>query len=200
MDQFELYKNQWQQQQPSDQELAIDDIRKKAQDDLTKHQRKLIFSNLFMSVSFAATIGMMVWIWNSMSDRSIYFYVSLIFIFVLLIVFAAIQWSGVQYKNIKPEINPKKFIDYSRKKLLHNRFTLKYGLPVYLFLLSAGLMMYFQDILVGGSLLFKVLAYGITFGYIIITSFFAYKKVKKKVKKIDELIAHLNEWEKIIKE
>lgn len=199
MDQFESYKNQWQQQQP-EKALSIDDIRKKAQDDLTKHQRKLIFSNLFMSISFAATIGMLVWLWNSMHDRSTYFYTSIVFIFILLLVFAAIQWSGVQYKNIKPEINPKKYIDYSRKKLQHNRFTLKYGLPVYFSLLAAGLIMYFQDILVGGSLIFKVSAYGITIGYIIIMSFISYKKVKKKVKKIDGLIAHLNEWEKIIEE
>lgn len=195
MDQFESYINKWKAQKSDIQEVDLQKIISQTQDRLTSHNRKLIFSNLGMSVAFAGvfiTIGL---IWNYFPDRTIPFYAGMFSMLVLLLVFVVAQWASVHYKRFNPETEPVKYIRYSLKKLILNKWMLQYGLPIYMVLLASAFILYFQDIMIGENLQFMIIAYSVTLGYIFLMAMLSLNKTKRKIDKINELIKYLKDWE-----
>jgi hypothetical protein len=198
MDQFESYINKWKAQKSDVQKVDLQKIKSQAQDRLSKHNRKLIISNLWMSIAFAGvfiTIGL---IWSYFPDRTIHFYAGMFTMLVLLFVFALTQWASVHYKRINPEAEPVRYIKYSLKKLVLNKWILQYGLPIYMVLLGFAFILYFQDIMIGASLQFMIIGYSVTLGYIFLMAILSLKKTKRKIEKINEMISYLKDWENIL--
>lgn len=193
-DNFDELKNLWQTKtevsEPGDSEII-----KSVKERLKINQRKLIFSNLFVSVSFAFVFIVIGWIWNSFPDRTPYFYISLGFMGFLLISLLAVMWAGVNFRNIDSLIETDEYIVQSIKKIKIRIFALKYALPVFLFLLLITFFFYYADVLAQETLLIKIAAYAATTLYFVIVVILSNKKRKKTLQENYELIEYLKRWQ-----
>lgn len=165
---------------------------------LKKLQRKIVFGNLFMSVSFAAVFTVFIWLWNEnpLKERSDNFYLGLTFMFILLTVTLAMMWYRVLFWRTPNDIseNMKAFATKMLKKLRYFKWITNFFMPIYLILLAIGMSIYYQDVLHGASLKFKLTAYGLTYAWLLIVGFIVVrKKQKKNNKDVDPIIKNLEE-------
>lgn len=193
-DNFDELKNLW-QTKTEVSELGDSEIIKSVKERLKINQRKLVFSNLFVSVSFAFVFIVIGWIWNSFPDRTPYFYLSLGFMGFLLISLLTVMWAGVNFRNINSLIETDEYIVQSIKKIKIRIFALKYALPVFLFLLLITFFFYYADVLAQETLLIKSAAYAATTLYFVIVAILSNKKRKRNLKDNYELIEYLKHWQ-----
>ncbi len=199
MDPFDPLREAW-QKQPLPPPPALSQIRESAEKHLVHQQRRLVFSNLGVSVAFAGVFLVMAWVWTSFPGRSAYFYGSLAAMSVLLTATLAGLWAGVHYRNIDPDTDPLRYIAYSKKKLAVRRWMLLRFMPWYMFLLLAMMFLYYADVLAGADLVFKASAYGITLLYFVLVWLLSAKKRKRKRAEAEALDKYLAEWENSLKE
>lgn len=193
MNPFEQIKKEWKSQQ-EEPDIDLESIRSKTKMELFSQQRKLIFTNLFVSISFAAVFIVLGWVWNSFPDRSPYFYVSLVSMGLLLLFTLAGFWAGVQYKNEESYKATGEYLKARIKKLSIRKFMIEKFLPVYLVLLLSFFYMYYADILAGDSLSYTLSVYAGTTLFFIFVYLISRKKQRRKVKEIDELMHKLRKW------
>jgi len=193
-DNFDELKNLWQSKKDS-YEFKDSEIIESVKERLKINQRKLIFSNLFVSVSFAIVFIVIGWIWNSFPDRTLYFYLSLSFMGFILISLLTVMWAGVTFSNIDPSIETDEFIQKSIKKIKIRIFSLKYALPVFLFFLLITFFFYYADVLAYETILIKVTAYTATTVYSLLVTILSNKKRKRNLKENYELIEYLKWWQ-----
>lgn len=193
MDPFERMKQEW-KSHPDVPEADMESIRRQTKKELFSQQRKLIFTNLFVSVSFALVFIVIGWIWSSFPNRTPYFYTGLASMGVLLLVTLAGLWSGVHYKKENSYKGTKQYLKDRIRKLSIRKFMIQKFVPVYLVLLLFCLFMYFADILANASTTYIIAAYGGTTLYIIIVYIASRKSRLRKLNEIDLLINRLSKW------
>jgi len=193
MDPFEKMKEEWKSQK-YESDIDLESIRRQTKNELFSHQRKLIFTNLFVSVAFALVFIVLGWIWNSFPDRTPYFYVGLASMGILLLATLAGFWAGVHYKKENSYKDTNKYLKDRIKKLSIRKFMIQRFVPIYLVLLLFCLFMYFADILANASAGYIFAAYGGTTLYIIIVYLVSRKMRQRKLKEIDELTEELRKW------
>ncbi|MDZ7757993.1 hypothetical protein [Rhodohalobacter sp.] len=186
MEPFDNLKQQWKSQK-LDKSIDIDKLKMNVVNSLINDQKKMIFTNLILSVAFAAVFMVLAWIWTSHPDRSIYFYASLTGMGVLLTVTLAGFWTGVQYKNEHTYKSTVEFITANIQKLNIRKFMLQKFVPAYLILLLLCLYFYFADILRGSEPMAKVLAYGLTTIYVAGVFYFSRGKRARQIKHTEDL-------------
>lgn len=192
-DNFDELKILWQSKKaPS--ETDDSELIKSVKEKLKNNQKKLIISNLSLSVSFVVVFIVIGWIWNSFPDRTPFFYISLLFMISLLISLLIIMWAGVNFRNIDPSIETEEYIKQSIKKIKIRIFAINYALPVFLFLLLVTLYFYYADVLADESPLTKAIAYTATLVYFIIVYTISNKKRNKSLLENYELIEYLKCW------
>ena len=195
MDPFERMKKEWKSQQ-HESAIDLDSIRRQTKKQLFNHQRKLIFTNLAVSVSFAMVFIVLGWIWNSFPNRTPYFYIGLASMGVLLLVTLIGFWAGVHYKKEDSYKGTNTYLKDRIKKLAIRKFMIQKFVPIYLVLLIFCLFMYYADILANTSAGYIFAAYGGTTLYFIIVYMASRKMRLRKMKEIDELIEKLRKWSK----
>ena len=165
---------------------------------LKKLQRKIVLGNVFISISFAFVFAVFIalWIENPLKGRSDNFYLGLTFMFILLTVTLAMMWYRMLFwrtPNVISE-NMKLFATKMLKKLRYFKWITNFFMPVYLVLLAVGMTIYFQDVLREVSLQFKLIAYGLTYAWLLIVGFLIVrKKQQKNNKDVDPIIENLEE-------
>ncbi|WP_430410528.1 hypothetical protein [Kordia sp.] len=165
---------------------------------LKKLQRKIVFGNLLMSLSFAIVFAVFIWLWktNPLKGRSDSFYLGLTFMCILLTVTLAMMWYRVLFWRTPNDIseNMKAFATKMLKKLRYLKWITNFFMPVYLLMLAVGMTIYFQDVLYGASWKFKLIAYGLTYTWVLFVGFVIMrKKQKKNNKDVDPIIENLEE-------
>ncbi|WP_046757801.1 hypothetical protein [Kordia jejudonensis] len=165
---------------------------------LKKLQRKIVFGNLFMSISFAAVFAVFIWLWNANlgKERSDNFYMGLTFMFVLLSITLVMMWYRVLFWRTPNDIseNMKAFATKMLKKLRYFKWITSFFMPTYLVLLAVGITIYYQDVLQETSLTIKLIAYGATYVWLFVVGFIMVRKKRKKNNKdVDPIIENLEE-------
>lgn len=195
MDPFERMKEEWKSQQ-DEPKIDMDTIQRQTKKELFSHHRKLIFTNLAVSVSFAVVFIVLGWIWSAFPDRTPYFYIGLASMGVLLLVTLVGFWAGVHYKKEDSYKVTNKYLKDRIKKLAIRKFMIQKFVPIYLVLLLLCLFTYYADILTNASAGYIFTAYGGTTLYFIIVYMASRKMRIRKLKEIDELIEKLRKWSK----
>ncbi|KAA3611019.1 MAG: hypothetical protein D8M58_13640 [Calditrichaeota bacterium] len=165
---------------------------------LKKIQRKILFSNLFMSVAFALTFIVLGWVYTSFPDHGPYFYGSLISMFILMIVTMGFSWYQVLFWRT-PDMSQDmlSFSTHMIKKLKYLIWMTKVYVPFYTLMLALAFLFYFQDLLADASFQFKLIAYTLTFGWIFGIGIFSWIRKRKKQKiEIIPIIEQLQEIQK----
>lgn len=196
MNDFNDLQNDW-------KSVSSSKLQEKTQSDslfgkLKKLQRKIVFGNLLMSISFALVFAVFSWLWieNPLKERSDNFYLGLSFMFILLSITLAMMWYRVLFWRTPDAIseNMKAFAIKMLKKLRYFKWITNFFMPVYLVLLAVGMTIYFQDVLREVSLQFKLIAYGMTYAWLLIVGLIIVrKKQQKSNKEVDPIIENLKE-------
>lgn len=186
MEPFDELKKDWKSQQ-NDAEIDVHQLKEKVMNRLVSDQKKLILSNLFVSVSFAAVFMVMAWIWSSNPDRTVYFYASLISMSALLLGTLAGLWAGVQYKNEHTYKGTLEFLQANIQKLTIRKFMLQKFMPVYMILLLLCFYFYYADIFAGAEPTTKLMAYGLTTLFIGGIFYFSRGKRARQIEHVDKL-------------
>jgi hypothetical protein len=193
---FEDLKSEWKNQPSVDTQIDIENLQSRAEAELNNQQRTLVFTNLKVSISFAAVWIVIGLLWHFLPDRTPYFYTSMFLMGLILIVFLALMWLTVQYKNIDAFKSHKSYIQSNIKKLRLRKWTMEKGIWVYLILLTGVFYFYFVDVLADAELWIKVLAHISVPAYGLFIMWFVRKKNKAQLSEMDELIGNLEEWQK----
>ena len=191
---FESLKSDW-KSQPMHTEVDLVGIQNKAEETIQLQQRKLIFTNLKVSVAFGLVWITMGLLWYFLSDRSIYFYGSMVSMGLIMVLFLGLMWLGVQYRNINSFSGHRKYIQSNIHKLKLRKWMMTQGIWIYLALLTAAFYFYFVDVLADTELWVKVLAHVSIPAYGLFIIFIIRKKNREELVKIDTFIADLEEWE-----
>ncbi|QHI37985.1 hypothetical protein IMCC3317_33680 [Kordia antarctica] len=196
MNDFNDLQNDW--NSVSSKEIERKDVSDSLFGKLKKLQRKIVFGNVLMSISFAVIFVVFGWLWkaNPLKERSDNFYLALTFMFILLTVTLAMMWYRVLFWRTPNDIseNMKSFATKMLKKLKYFKWITNFFMPVYLVLLAIGMTIYFQDVLHEATLQFKLIAYGMTYSWLLIVGFIIVrKKQQKNNKDVDPIIENLEE-------
>ncbi len=192
-------KNLW-QSHTDNSDIDMTHIIPEARKQLKAQHKAMLISNIFVSISFVAVFIVILGVGTSFPDRSIYFYASLGAMGLLLVSLLAGMWAGVRFRNINSDMEPRRYIDSSIKKLKIRHFMLKYATPGFLILLLLVFMFYYADLFEGESEQFKILAYGITVLYFLIITVLMRKKRSRQLKEIVRLLQYLNLWKDNLKD
>jgi F0F1-type ATP synthase assembly protein I len=191
---FENLKSDWKNQPNTINKFDIQELQTKAEASLNSQQRTLVFTNLKVSVAFAfvwITIGLL---WYYLPDRTPYFYISTLLMGLLLVIFLALMWLTVQYKNIDAFNNHKKYIHSTIRKLRLRKWMMTTGIWIYLILLTAVFYFYFVDVLADAELWLIILAYISVPAYGWFIMWLVRKKNRQQLLKVNELITDLENW------
>lgn len=164
-------------------------------------QRKLLRSNVIMSLGFMAAMIEMAWVYISYNQEFGWtFKVSLGAIFVLMIIIAIIAWKSYAFKKENLEVSSDHFISYQIRKLNWQRNMLTKYIWIYTVLIWLALVMYTLGTTSSGTLTFRLTALAIITAYIFgITWWIRIKKHKKQLLELNSLTADLeNMKEKLL--
>ncbi len=193
MDPFEKVKKEWDSQQLKP-EIDLDSIHRETKNELFKHQQKLIFTNLVVSVSFAIVFIALGWLWYCFPNRTLYFYIGLASMGLLLLVTLVGFWSGAHYKKEDSYKSTNKYLKDRIKKLSIRKFMIQKFFPIYLVLLLFCLFMYYADILANASVGYIFAAYSGTTLYFIVVYIASRKMRLRKLDEIEKLTEKLRKW------
>ncbi|MCO5946107.1 hypothetical protein [Mucilaginibacter flavidus] len=162
---------------------------------LTRKTRcKIWWSNIILSI----TILLMIFIWWYYQPQLLTTKIGLILILIAIVIFLVTtnQLSPLLAKADE-ETDSRHFLEQVIRIKHKQEFLNKTMLTVYFILLSIGITLYFIEYASRGSLLFQVLAYGITFAWIIFNwIYIKTRTIKKQQKAINDIIARLEEVNK----
>ncbi|RYE27563.1 MAG: hypothetical protein EOP45_00760 [Sphingobacteriaceae bacterium] len=160
-----------------------------------KYQRKVLITNLFISVSFVLTLFVIGWIYLKYHlQYGVPFTVSIGLVYVLLLVFLMVSWRSYAFKKDKMEVSGVEYLSYQLQKLHWRRKTITSYIWVYTILLWLALMMYTFEVTRVSAPVFRygaiVLITAYAFG---ITIWSRFVKQKKQLMQLEELTAELEE-------
>jgi Ca2+/Na+ antiporter len=162
---------------------------------LTRKTRcKIWWSNIILSLTILA----MIFIWWYFQPQLLTTKIGLILMLIAIVIFLITtnQLSPL-LARADEETDTRHFLEQVIRIKHKQEFLNKTMLTVYFILLSIGITLYFIEYASRGSLLFQLLAYGITFAWIIFNwIYIRTRTIKKQQKAINDIIARLEEVNK----
>lgn len=191
MKSFEDIQESW-LSQPVNEKGVVPDLRV-VQSKWQKRQRKLLNSNLRMTVGFAVAMGVIGWVYLSFHGKYGWaFDVSIAIVYLLMFVFLWVAWRSYGFRKESFEDSSVECIDYQVRKLEWQRKTLTTYVWVYNLLLWMALCLYSLEITKNASVWFTVAAIGAITVYIGgISLWVRLVRQKKQVRGIDEMVGEL---------
>ncbi len=152
---FEELQQAWQKQEapaaekpenfPAGNEPTLDQVK--------KLQRKVMVSNIMMSVCLVFTCVFYVYLWRNIQSQTIWFDLGMTVVFCAMILTGALVWlRSIPWGNLKPNLSSREYIKQALQSFRFRRSTLKIVMPIYMFLLYLGINFIYLDIFRDGSL------------------------------------------------
>ena len=188
MTDFEDIKNSWQSQPieaTANQKLLLT-----KQYNWERNQKKLLKTNLFMSIGFVVAMVGIGWVYITFKDQyGLPFRISIVAVYSLMIVFSVISWRSYQFKRRNNNESSQAYIQQQLKSLMWQKDVMTKFVWIYNFLLWLAMVLYIWEITAKGTPTLRYTALGITTLYIFgITLWSNFYKKKKHLKEINELI------------
>ncbi len=190
---FEELQNSWRSQPVSQQEDPAA-MQARFAEKLARQQRSVLWSNIAVTVGFAAASAVIVWVYFSFSEgRSAFFGGSIVCMLALMAIYLWVLWQGMSFRK-RLDLSDPRYTEHYISILSWRRKTMTQYAFIYSLLLWAALMCYMYDVLgdaplsykIGGPLATSIYIWGIYF-------ISKRTKVKRKVKELDEMIADLHQ-------
>ena len=160
-----------------------------------KHQRKVFIANLRMSISLLAALVFIGWVYFAYRHQYSWpFEASIATVYCLIILFLIVSWKSYGFKKENLEVSSIDFIDYQVRKLKWQQKVLTRYVWIYTALLWLAMSFYIVEVTKKGSLFFTWTALGITTAYMLgIGSWAWFRKTKKQLRQIDEILEELSQ-------
>jgi len=191
---FEDLQHSW-KNQPVKDPGDTDQLKLAMETSWNKHQRKVLRTNLFLSICFLMTcVGLAFIYFSYRAHFGWAFQLSMLFIYILMFIFLAVSWKSYGFRKENRAQNSTSYICYQLKKLQWQRKTITVYGRVYVFLLWIDFMCYSWEVTSGGSALFRFSAMAvITFYIIVLMIWQRLTQQKKALKSIDELTSDFSQ-------
>jgi uncharacterized membrane protein YqjE len=190
---FEELKNSW-QTQPLNTDMKIRDFKIAFDSKWQKHQRKVLKTNVCMSLGFLSAMTVNAWVYLSFKDQYDWpFQASLITSTLLMIIFAAISWRSYGFKKENFEASSRDFIHYQMEKINWQRKVIAQYFWVYIVLLWLALILYIWEITSGGTEIFRYSALLISSTFLWLLSFREARTQRKKLAFLDAMKSDLQD-------
>jgi hypothetical protein len=198
---FEELQQSW-RKQPLDIKEDHTVIKERITNEWSRQQRQVTRRNVFTTVAFTGVLITISWVYVSFhAGHTAMFGASLLFMAALMLVYLWTLWRGVAYQHIDHTLASTVYIDNNLKKLYWRRKTITTYTWIYSVLLWLAFMFYVYDVTYPGSMLLRISAPLIITAYIFGMQFAVTKKAQKKqLKKIDALIADMQQLKENITE
>lgn len=168
---------------------------------LKKRQKKIVFTNLVLSILFALVFIVLGLVWSTSSHREPLFYGSLIALFILLSLSLVLFWYQVLFWKT-PDFSTD-FLSFSTRVIRKLKFSMwltAIYLPLYAVCLGLIFTAYFQIVLAEKDLQTKIIVHAITYTWILfITLWGWWKKRHKNLKEITPLIDELENMQHAVR-
>lgn len=160
-----------------------------------QHQRKVLFANLAMSIAFLAALIIIGWVYFAFRHQYGWpFEVSIAAVYCILIIFLIVAWRNYGFKKENLGVSSADFINYQISKLEWQRKIHTTYVWIYCVLLWFALCFYIVEVTRKASILFTLIALGITTAYLLGIAIWAwFRKNKKQLRQIDEIIDELKQ-------
>jgi hypothetical protein len=189
MKDFDQLMSVW-QGQPKQDQLSVDEVLKQVKKGISGISQKLLWNITTMVITLWAILAVMLFF--VFQSWVTYLGIGILVITILLYALMMIR----DYRIISKQditINPADYLQ-SLKEYQHNRAKV-YGWMYYAYvlLISAGLLLYFYEVLESASTIFKVIVYTTYVGLISICSFYIRERfVKSEQDKLTQIINRLS--------
>jgi len=191
---FEDLKYSWKSQQVTSPGNSSE-LKLKLETDWNKYQRKVLRSNILLSICFALTFAGIACFYFYYRDKfGIAFQLSIVFLYVLMSVYMAVTWKSYAFRRDHRTATSTDYIDYQLQKLRWQRQILTTYSQIYAVLLWLDLMCYTWEITKHGTATFRFTAMIIFTLYIAgVNVWHKLTKRKKALEAIDTIVAELDE-------
>ena len=189
---FEELQKSW-KSQPLELPETSPQLTGELYDKWTKQQKSVRRQNVFSTIGMGLALVNFIWVYIQFhKGHSWYFGASLLVMSILMVVYIWIMWRAISLRKYYPDKSLSEYLDDSIRRLKWRRDTITRHFLIYCCLLWAALMLYFADVIQGGSLMFRILVPLCTtlyiFGFLLLRRFTSHKK---QLAKLDELIEGL---------
>jgi type IV secretory pathway TrbD component len=188
MKDFDHLMSVWQEQPKKDQ-LSVDDVLKQVKKGMSGLSRKLFWNITSMVVSLAGLfLVMLFFVFNSWIT---YLGISIILITMILYVMMMVRDYRIIHKQ-DITVNPTDYLQNLRDYQKNRAEVYGWLYYVYVVLISAGLLLYFYEVLESASTTFKIIAYGLTTAWLLFCTFYLKGRfVKSEQDKLNLMIDRL---------
>ena len=188
MKDFDQLMSVWQEQPKKDQ-LSVDDVLRQAKKGINSESRKLLWSITSMFLSLGGLVVVMLFfVFTSWIT-----YLGIFIIVTTIVLYAVMMIRDYRILSAHDvTVNPAAYME-SLKEYQRNRAKV-YGWMYYLYvvLISAGLLLYFSEVLQSASTTFKIAAYGLTCVWLLFCTFYLKNRfVKSEQYKLNLIIDRL---------
>lgn len=188
MKDFDQLMSVWQEQPKKDQ-LSVDDVLKQAKRGINSMTHKLLWNIATMIISLVGlALVMLFFVFTSWIT-----YVGITIILTTMILYVSMMVRDYRLLSVQDVTdNPTAYLE-SIKEYRRNRAKV-YGWMYYLYvvLISAGLLLYFFEVLQSASTGFKIAAYGLTGTWLLFCTFYLKNRfVKSEQDKLNLIIDRL---------
>ena len=189
MKDFDQLMSVW-QGQPKQDQLSVDDVLKQVKKGISGISQKLLWNIGSMLITLWAIVAMMLFFvfqsWVTYLGMGILIMTILLYALIMIRDYRIISKQDIT-------INPTDYLQ-SLKEYQYNRSKI-YGWMyyVYVILISAGLLLYFYEVLESTSTIFKIIVYSSYVGLISVCTFYIRERfVKTEQEKLSQMINRLS--------
>ncbi|KEQ29305.1 hypothetical protein N180_07095 [Pedobacter antarcticus 4BY] len=192
MTNFEDLQKNW-LSQPVSTSVKQEALNSALPDKWQRNQRKVLWSNMCMSVGFLMALMVIGWVYFTFRSKYEWpFELSIAAIYCSMIVFLFVSWRSYAFKKENRGESSIDFIRHQLQKIQWQRKTLTVYIWIYNTILWFAFSIYIIEITKGASFLFTFTAMAITTSYLLgITLWSRNYKHKKQLIEIDEVKSEL---------
>jgi hypothetical protein len=160
-------------------------------------RNKMAVKLLFGVIAMLFSVAVMLFIWISLDFKKASTHFGLSLLVSLVFLYSIMMFVNLlKLRNTNSMLTPKEHILQLKKIQAQQARMSKYYMNIYFAVLLIGLLLYYNEVLAEASILFKVIAYSLTIGWLLYAQFAMNKKSTiKNQKKLEEMISTLEKIE-----
>ncbi len=171
-------------------------------ENVKKLQRKVIFSNLIMSVCLALTSVYLGWMWANLDSRSPWMHAGMALIFLDMFLTMPLIWlRSVPWGNLQPDLSSRDYIKAALKSFRFRQTSQQVIMPIYGFILFLGIHLVYLGIFENRPLQQRLIVHAAGTAFMILIGFISYYSQRNKYrKKYEPVVKELEELERELEE
>ena len=161
-------------------------------------QRKVIFSNLGMTVSLSLTMVFLGWMWANQENATAWFHVGMALIFADMLLTMPLVWlRSVPWGNLRPDLSSREYIRAALKSFRFRQTSQRIIMPVYGLTLFVGIHLVYLGLFYDRTLQGRLWVHGGATAFMIVLFIFTfYRQRHRYQRKFEPVVKELEQLER----